>query len=73
MRWGWSGAQGCHGRGLGRYLGAGCTKLYPLVVEDRCFVLHFCPGPRHWPYSVDVLMQAGVKCLFEVVNQSDVP
>ena len=45
----------------------------PLVVEDGGLALPFDPSPGHQPQSVDTLPQAGVECLLEVVDKSDVP
>ena len=34
--------------------------------------LPFDPSPGHWPQSVDTLPQAGVECLLEVMDKSNV-
>ena len=58
---------------LNSHLRAGGVEPPPLVVKDGSLVLPFDPSPGHRPQSVDTLPQAGVECLLEVVDKSDVP
>ena len=49
----------------------GSWTLYgpsPLVVQDGSFALPLNPSPRHWTQPVDVLPQAAVEHLLEVVD-----
>ncbi len=64
--------QSCSGV-LGCHLGAGSIELPPLIIKDGGLALPLSPSPRHWLQSVDILPQAGVECLFKMVDESDIP
>src|SRR5258708_21954881 len=69
VHWGHGGGGGvlgcCH-------LRAGSIESPPLVVKNRGLALPLNPSPGHWAQSINALPQAGVECLLEVVDQSDV-
>src|SRR5258708_4653088 len=53
-------------------LSAGGIESPPLVIKNGGFVLPLSPSPRHQAQLVNALPQAGVECLLEVVDQSNI-